>query len=153
VSKSFVGLCAAETSSSEEEEDEGGGYERALPQPSGFAAIPFNYGPPGREQGGNEADAAAEAATKQQQRRQHGSNSSTGYHAVGLTYDAQPAPAAPGLQVQQAGPRPASQQEAQLPLPGPDEPAFVADFVVPEYLRRHLPATERHFKVGSVRWA
>lgn len=118
----------------EESEREGEGVQ--LPPP-GYAAIPFSYG--GTPAGAGEDAEAGQRPSSSEGGKERGG----GYHSVGFFYSASGAEAAATLAPVSAG------AQQQLPVPGPDEPAFVPRFVVPEHLRQRLPATERHFKVGT----
>ncbi|GAB4818444.1 hypothetical protein N2152v2_005490 [Parachlorella kessleri] len=143
-----------ERSDGEETEDDDS-YEGALPPPPGFAAIPFSYGTDDGDDDAVEAPGPAQQQPQQQLQRSQGAvrdangGNGNGFHAVGFSYDAAPdgPPAARPEQESGRPSRPASQQATALPVPGPDEPAFVPRFLVPEHLRRSMPATERHFKV------
>jgi hypothetical protein len=114
-----------------------GGYEGALPPPrmrpppfpgaaGSKAAVPFDYGGDG---GGEE-----EAADGGQ------------YAAVGFSYAGQGQEEQEEEQEQQVATQ-QQQQQRQQQQPQEEAEPFVAPFFVPERLRRHLPATQRQYKV------
>lgn len=127
--------CLAAPAASPERSDSEGEGE-AGPPPPGYAAIPFSYG--------TSSIAGAEGEGEQSSAAQQRPGS---YNAVGFSYGGPSPPAQAAAAAQEVQRQQAQGQAPGLPVPGPNEPPFVPGFVVPEHLRRCLPATERHFKV------